>query len=141
MRKYDEKWACDKLSQLDPDQKFNTMIMTAAVLTKLLEKEQVKPIIVGGFSLGIYSDEQYTTRDIDIVVYERNKAIELLQKLGFKKGNDNLFHENLEVVIEFPDDKLDKQYMFEVGKGAENNKESAEIKKWFKEFDKLRKIF
>ncbi len=71
------------------------MLVTAAIITKLLEKEQIKPIIVGGFSLAIYSNENYSTRDIDIVVNERNKTASLLQMLGFKKGNQNYFHEKL----------------------------------------------
>ena len=63
------------------------MLMTAAIITKLLEKEQIRPIIVGGFSLAIYSNENYTTRDIDIVVNERGETVSLLQRLGFNKGN------------------------------------------------------
>ena len=170
--------------------------MTAAIITKLLEKEQIRPIIVGGFSLAIYSNENYTTRDIDIVVSERNKTASLLQRLGFKKGNQNYFHEKLEVVIDFPDDtlagssekvnkifidntdslyvyviaaediimdrlraylywdedvskewgmqiltlyfdKLDKQYMMEVGKGADVIEESKEIAKWIDECQEI----
>jgi len=52
MPKYDLEWAIGKLSQLNPDRKINTMLMTAAIITKLLEKEQIRPIIVGGFSHG-----------------------------------------------------------------------------------------
>ena len=106
MPKYDLEWAISKLSQLNPDRKINTMLMTAAIITKLLEKEQIRPIIVGGFSIAIYSNENYTTRDIDIVVSERSETTSLLQKLGFKKGNQNYFHEKLEVVIDFPGDTL-----------------------------------
>ena len=106
MPKYDLEWAKGKLSQLDPDQKINTMLVTAAIITKLLEKEQIRPIIVGGFSLAIYSNENYTTRDIDIVVNERSETASLLQRLGFKRGNQNYFHEKLEVVIDFPSDTL-----------------------------------
>ena len=192
MPKYDLEWAFNKIEQLNPDQKTNTMLVTAAIITKLLEKEQIKPIIVGGFSLAIYSNENYSTRDIDIVVNERSKTASLLEMLGFKKGNQNYFHEKLEVVIEFPGDKLagsyekvnkiiiddtdnlyvyviayediimdrlraylywnedvskewgmqlltlhydklDKQYMMEVGKGAETIEESKEIIKWIDE--------
>jgi len=196
MPKYDLEWAIGKLSQLNPDQKINTMLMTAAIITKLLEKEQIRPIIVGGFSLAIYSNENYTTRDIDIVVSERNETTSLLQRLGFKKGNQNYFHEKLEVVIDFPGDtlagssekvnkividntdslyvyviaiediimdrlraylywdediskewgmqiltlhfdKLDMQYMMEVGKGAEVIEESKEITKWIDECQEI----
>ena len=73
MGSFDLKWALAKIEKLDPDEKFNTMLMTAAIITKLLELEQVEPIIVGGFSLAIYTDESYSTRDIDFVVSERDK--------------------------------------------------------------------
>ena len=68
MGSFDLKWALAKIEKLDPDEKFNTMLMTAAILTKLLELEQVKPIIVNGFSWAIYTDESYTTRDIKYMI-------------------------------------------------------------------------
>lgn len=79
MGSFDLKWALAKIEKLDPDDKFNTMLMTAAIITKLLELEQVEPIIVGGFSLAIYTDESYSTRDIDFVVSERDKIDMLLK--------------------------------------------------------------
>jgi hypothetical protein len=83
MKKYDHEWALGEFKKLDPDHKFNTMIKTVAIFTKLLEAEQLKPIIVGGFSVEIYTDEAYSTRDIDIVTEERNKVVKLLRELGF----------------------------------------------------------
>ena len=106
----DIKWARCKLSQLDPDQKFTTMLMTAAILTKLLEVEQIRPIIVGGFSIEIYTDEDYSTRDIDLVTYEPNKIASVLKRLDFKKEGRHLVHDRLEVEVEFPDDKLAGSY-------------------------------
>lgn len=104
------EWARCKLAQLNPDQKFTTMLMTAAVLTKLLELEQIKPIIVGGFSIEIYTDEDYSTRDIDLVTYEPNITASLLKQLNFKKEGRHLVHDRLEVAIEFPDDTLAGSY-------------------------------
>jgi hypothetical protein len=106
MGSFDLKWALAEIEKLDPDEKFNTMLMTAAIITKLLELEQVEPIIVGGFSLAIYTDESYSTRDIDFVVSERDKIDMLLKQLGFKKGNQNYVHEENEIVIDFPGKKL-----------------------------------
>ncbi len=106
MSDFNIKWACCKLAQLDPEQKFTTMLMTAAVLTKLLEVEQIRPIIVGGFSIEIYTDEDYSTRDIDLVTSEPNKTASLLKQLDFKKEGRHLVNDRLEVSIEFPDDKL-----------------------------------
>lgn len=53
MNRFMLEWARNKLAQLDPNQKHNTMLMTAALLTKLLEEQQIRPIIVGGFSVEI----------------------------------------------------------------------------------------
>lgn len=103
---FDLKWALRKLDKLDPNNKFNAMLITAAVITKLLEGEQIRPIIVGGFSVAIYTDENYTTRDIDFVVDENEKVSKLLLKLGFCKGNQNFIHRKNEIVIEFPGEKL-----------------------------------
>jgi|GEM_PF-2257153 len=61
MKNYDHEWAKGELKKLNPDQKFDTMIKTVAIITKLLESEQLKPIIVGGFSVEIYTDEAYST--------------------------------------------------------------------------------
>jgi hypothetical protein len=106
MRASDLKWALKILEKLDPDEKFYTMLITAAIITKLLETEQVRPIIVGGFSLAIYTDESYTTRDIDFVVSEKNKIDIVLKQLGFKRGNQNYIHEKNEIVIDLPGEKL-----------------------------------
>jgi len=196
MSNTDLKWACHALSQLDPNKKYHTMIMTAAIITKLLEEEQIKPIIVGGLSVEIYTDEDYSTRDIDFVVNDWCKIVSLLEKLGFDKFNQNMLHKELEIVIDYNGhklagsmdmvnkvyvdnikglyvyvisyediimdrlraylhwgdddskewgmqmlaihyDKLDQQYMKEIGKGSENEQETAELIKWFEELKSI----
>lgn len=106
MKNYDHEWAIGELKKLNPDHKFDTMIKTVAIITKLLESEQLKPIIVGGFSVEIYTDEAYSTRDIDIVTDDRNKVARILSKLGFTAEGRHMINEQLEIAIEFPDDKL-----------------------------------
>jgi hypothetical protein len=110
MKKYDHEWALGELQKLDPDHKFNTMIKTVAIITKLLETEQLKPIIVGGFSVEIYTDEAYSTRDIDIVTDERNKVVKMLKELGFIAEGRHMVNGMLEIAIEFPDDELAGSY-------------------------------
>jgi hypothetical protein len=39
MRASDLKWALKILEKLDPDEKFYTMLITAAIITKFLETE------------------------------------------------------------------------------------------------------
>jgi hypothetical protein len=110
MKNYDHAWAKGELKKLNPDQKFDTMIKTVAIITKLLESEQLKPIIVGGFSVEIYTDEAYSTRDIDIVTDERNEVAKMLSDLGFTADGRHMINEQLEIAIEFPDDKLAGSY-------------------------------
>ncbi len=100
------EWAKQELSRLNPNDKYHTMLYVSAVITKLLEEKQIKPIIVGGFSVEIYTDRNYTTRDIDIVVDDRKTVITMLQDLGFEIEGRHLVHEWLNIAVEFPDDKL-----------------------------------
>ncbi len=143
------------------------------------------------------SDEDYSTRDIDFVANDWDKAISLLQKLGFIKTNQNLLHKELEIfidyngsklagsmdkvnkviinnaedlyvyVISYEDiimdrlraylhweeddskewgmqllalhyDKLDQNYIIEIGKGPENEQEATEIIRWLEELKNLK---
>lgn len=44
-----------QLSALDRDNKYDIMIKTAAIITKMLERHNIKPIVVGGFSVEIHT--------------------------------------------------------------------------------------
>lgn len=94
------------LDFLDPADKYETMLRTAAILTKLLEQNNVKPIIVGGFSVEIYTNRDYATHDIDIVTSDIATVSNSLQRLGFEKEGRHFYHERLKIAIEFPDDTL-----------------------------------
>ncbi|UNC93533.1 DUF6036 family nucleotidyltransferase [Candidatus Contubernalis alkaliaceticus] len=104
------EWAIKELKRLNPDDKYNTMLYAMAIITKLLEVESVKPIIVGGFSVEIYTDRSYSTRDLDVITNKRNKVIQLLQKIGFKIEGRHLVYNELDLAIEFPDDELAGSY-------------------------------
>jgi predicted nucleotidyltransferase len=193
----DLKRALVLLDLLDPANKYETMLRTAAILTKLLEQNNVKPIIVGGFSVEIYTNRDYSTYDIDIVTSDIVTVANILEKLGFIKEGRHFYHERLKIAIEFPDDilagsleriskididendglyvivisvediimdrlrasiywneseskiwgmkmladyfdQLDLEYMKEVGKGAETERESNEIDQWVRELIELR---
>lgn len=110
MNKYDYGWALSEMQKLDPNNKFDTMIKTVAIITKLLETEQLRPIIVGGFSVEIYTDEAYSTRDIDIIIDEINRVVKMLRDLGFTADGRHMVNEALEIAIEFPDDELAGSY-------------------------------
>ncbi len=102
----DFDWGKKELLKLNPENKYETMICTASVITKLLEKHNIQPVIVGGFSVEIYTGHNYSTRDIDFVTSDIKKAREVLLGLGFTKEGRHLFHGYLQVAIEFPDDEL-----------------------------------
>ncbi len=98
------------LDNIEPADKHNTMLLVSAIITKLLEKYGIKPIVVGGFSVEIYTNRDYSTRDIDFVVNEINKVSSLLKEVGFEKEGRHLYHQRLKVAIEFPDDRLAGSY-------------------------------
>lgn len=47
--------AKEMLDKIDCTDKHDTMLHTAAIITSMLEKHDIKPIIVGGFSVEIYT--------------------------------------------------------------------------------------
>lgn len=55
------EWAKVQLSLLNPENKFITMLSSAAIITRALDEYGIKPIIVGGFSIEIYTHENYST--------------------------------------------------------------------------------
>ena len=68
----------------------------------------IKPIIVGGHAVEIYTLGQYTTVDVDIVLSGRELAREIFEELSFAKGQGfrHWYHEELGLPIEIPDDIL-----------------------------------
>src|SRR5699024_2830540 len=96
-----------QLTSLNKDEKYQTMIYTAAIITKLLDKEKIKPIIVGGLSVNIYTQNDYTTRDIDFVSDGYNIIKELLLTLDFEKENRFFYRDDIEIAIEIPDNHLE----------------------------------
>jgi len=99
--------AKQKLVDLKSKNKFEKMVGVTAVLTDLLEPHQIKPVIVGGLAVEIYTRSDYTTVDIDVIISDRNLAADLLQQLGFVKAGRHLYHETLMVSIEIPNNVLE----------------------------------
>src|SRR5690625_982586 len=96
-----------KLSKLKGKSKFEKMVQTTAILTNLFEKEKLKPIIVGGLAVEIYTRGEYTTSDIDIIFSQREIADSYLKSLGFITEGRHWYHEELMISIEIPDDMLE----------------------------------
>lgn len=87
--------------------KFEKMLGVSAVLTELLAESQVKPIIVGGLAVELYTQSDYTTVDIDMVISDRSLAEDYLLKLGFVPEGRHWYHEKLMVSIEVPGSHLE----------------------------------
>lgn len=96
-----------RLEQLKDKTKFEKMVQVTAILTKVFERENLKPIIVGGLAVEIYSRNEYTTSDIDIIFSPREIADKYLQLLDFKHVGRYWYHEELMISIEIPNDLLE----------------------------------
>ncbi|MFQ6072300.1 MAG: hypothetical protein ACE5KT_06330 [Methanosarcinales archaeon] len=65
-------------------------------LTHLLEKHNIKPILVGGNALEFYTLGRYSTYDIDLVSSGRDIIDKELRKKGFKKTGRHWYNEKIE---------------------------------------------
>lgn len=90
--------------------KYEAMINTASVITKLLEEYEIIPIIVGGLSVEIYTENDYTTRDIDFVSERHDLVENILLQLRFKKHGKVYYHDLIEVSVEIPSNHLAGSY-------------------------------
>lgn len=106
----DIKQANLELLKLQNAKKYDAMVKTAAIITKLLEKHGIKPIVVGGLSVEIYTQSEYATRDIDFVSDGYLKIEETLYSLGFKKEGRIFYRSDIEVAVEVPDNYLAGSY-------------------------------
>ena len=94
-----------RLTELNPHER---MLRLVAMLTKYFHDEGIKPIIVGGLSVEVYTRNNYTTYDIDIIAAGREKIGKLLtEELGFIKTGRSWYSEELELSIEIPSNHLE----------------------------------
>lgn len=96
-----------KLKEVDSLQR---MVRFTSLLTAYFEVEGIKPIIVGGLSVEIYTRGEYTTSDIDLIADGYDKFNELLIQLGFERTGKDWYHSFLEISVEIPSNSLDGSY-------------------------------
>jgi len=60
-------------------------LLIVGELTRRLAPEGIRPIIVGGTAVEIYSAGEYQTYDVDLVVAPRERAIQVLEAMGFQR--------------------------------------------------------
>jgi len=104
------EWARQVVRRLNPDDKYTAMLFSMGVITKMLEEENIKPIIVGGFSVEIYTNRKYSTRDVDIATNKKNRVIQVMQDIGFETYGRHLVYKDLELMVEIPSDTLAGSY-------------------------------
>jgi hypothetical protein len=89
---------------------FKKRLFFVGILTEKLKDYNIKPILVGGNAVEFYTLGSYSTEDIDIVCYERDKVDKLLKDMNFNKVGRYWINGDLDIVLEIPDDKLSGNY-------------------------------
>lgn len=94
-------------SERDP---LTKRLIFMALLTKALETENLKPVVVGGNAVEFYTAGGYATADIDVVVPSQ-PLDPILRSWGFQKEGRHWFSEDLDIVIEAPASFLDPEQL------------------------------
>lgn len=94
-----------ELNELSPHHK---MLEIVSIITKKFEYKNIKPVIVGGLSVEIFTKNNYTTRDIDLVSDGREDIEKfLIDELNFIKEGRGWYNEDMELAIEIPSNNLE----------------------------------
>ena len=79
------------------------------LLTSLINKEGLKPVVVGGCALEFYTTGGYSTGDIDIIFSDNKLLDEKLSSLGFKRVGRHWISEELDLYLESPGAQLSQE--------------------------------
>lgn len=74
----------------------------AAILTKALAKEEIRPIVVGGHAVEFYTLGGYATGDLDIIVVDSEPLDKVLVAWGFQKEGRHWYSEEMDIAVESP---------------------------------------
>jgi hypothetical protein len=85
---------------------FERRLLFAALLQEALHAQGEETVVVGGHALEAYTMGQYTTGDIDLVVFAKQPAEALLQQWGFLRRGRIFWHEDLAVAVDLIADRL-----------------------------------
>lgn len=72
------------------------------MLTKALEKDGLKPILIGGCALEYYTLGGYTTGDVDIALPTIAKVEDVFAELGFERERRYWVHKEYDLLFEAP---------------------------------------
>ncbi|MDW8321272.1 MAG: nucleotidyltransferase [Armatimonadota bacterium] len=85
-------------------------LQVLAQITQRLEAYGVRPVLVGGTALELYTAGAYATADMDLVVADRTRTAQVLQEMGFQPYGRHWFHPDWDVAVEIPDTDLAGDY-------------------------------
>lgn len=77
----------------------------AAFICTHLEKHEIEVTLTGGSCVSIYSDNQYSSMDLDFIErisVKRKFLIKCLEEIGFYEENRCFKHTDTELFVEFP---------------------------------------
>lgn len=96
------------LISLEDKPKFERQLEFAALLTDYFKNKGIKPIVVGGLAVEIYTRNDYHTHDIDFVSDGWSLYDDLLtQELGFTRAGREWYHLDTEIAVEIPSNHLE----------------------------------
>lgn len=81
------------------------LIHVASIITDAFTAVGLRPpTVVGGLAVEIYTNGDYTTRDVDFVHSDLRASGKLMRALGFSRrvGDRYYVHPSLDVAVEFP---------------------------------------
>lgn len=77
----------------------------ASIITEAFKENQLSvPVLVGGGAVEVYTGGEYATHDTDFIADLDGLEYALMESLGYKRvlGDKNLYHKELESLVEFP---------------------------------------
>ncbi len=81
-------------------------LWVVAVIAEALKAQAIRPIVVGGSAVEFYTFGGYATADVDLVVGDRAALGEVLARLGFRSEGRMWYRDDLDIVLECPDEDL-----------------------------------
>jgi predicted nucleotidyltransferase len=79
---------------------FKQRLYFVGILTKYLNKQNIRPIVVGGHAVEFYTLGSYTTADIDLVSEKQEEIENILTVWGFKKIGRLWVFANMDIEVD-----------------------------------------
>ena len=91
------------LVDAEPDRWRRVLLVIALLDEAMGEREpHRRPTVVGGSAVEFWSTGGYASRDIDVVVFDRDAAAAVLKRSGFEQIGHHWVHAASDLWIEFP---------------------------------------